>query len=58
MKRLRALIKTANQRSVADGIGISSTYLSEIILGKRPMSEKVVNALGYKSVVRYHKLKV
>lgn len=42
-----------SQRKVADHLGISAAFLSDIIHGNRPVSNKVAQKLGYKKVVKY-----
>jgi predicted transcriptional regulator len=45
--------KWGSQRKVADHLGISAAFLSDIINGNRPVSNQVAQKLGYKKVVKY-----
>ena len=47
--------KWGSQRKVADQLGISAAFLSDIINGNRPVSNQVAQKLGYKKVVKYAK---
>jgi plasmid maintenance system antidote protein VapI len=44
-----------SQRKVADHLGISAAFLSDIINGNRPISNKVAQKLGYSKVVKYRR---
>jgi plasmid maintenance system antidote protein VapI len=45
--------KWGSQRSVADQLEISAAFLSDILNGNRPVSNKVAKRLGYRKVVKY-----
>ena len=44
-----------SQRKVSDHLGISAAFLSDIINGNRPISNKVAQKLGYSKVVKYRR---
>jgi plasmid maintenance system antidote protein VapI len=44
-----------SQRKLADHLGISAAFLSDIINGNKPVSNQVAQKLGYKKVVKYAK---
>lgn len=51
---LRArLTEDFNQSALADEMGISDQYLSEILRQKRPPSERILEFLGLERVVTY-----
>lgn len=54
MGLLIKLVKDAyNQAEVAEGLGITPQYLSDILKGRRDISERVANALGFVKVVTF-----
>lgn len=42
-----------SQKNVADHLEISNSYMSDILAGKRLVSDEVARKLGYKRVVKY-----
>lgn len=46
-ERLHARCKGVTQKSIADELGISAAHLSDILAGKRGISEDVAAKLGY-----------
>ena len=46
-QEIDGLCKATNQTKVAESIGISRAYMSDIILGKRTISKKVAQFFGY-----------
>ena len=40
-----------NARTLAKRIGVSQGYLSDVLSGKRGLSEKIRNFLGYRTVI-------
>ena len=56
--RLRALAVIAgSQRALAKQIGVSPTFLNDIILGKREPAGKVVSFLGLQRRVTYEPIR-
>ena len=50
MSRVRA----SSQRKVAIDLGVSPSYVNDMVLKRRQISHLVVAWLGYKKVVSYH----
>lgn len=51
-KELIAMISyNLNARTLAKRIGVSQGYLSDVLSGKRGLSEKIRNFLGYRTVI-------
>lgn len=54
LDRLRAAVQAAgSQRAYAEQIGVSQTYLSDVLTGNRAPGEKILNALSLEAVVMY-----
>lgn len=45
--------KWDTQKELADHLGISSAYMSDILAGIRPVSDGVARRLGYRRIVKY-----
>jgi plasmid maintenance system antidote protein VapI len=45
--------KWERQKDLADHLGISNAYMSDILAGVRPVSDRVARKLGYKRIVKY-----
>jgi plasmid maintenance system antidote protein VapI len=45
--------KWDTQRELAEQLGISNAYMSDILAGVRPVSDAVARRLGYKRIVKY-----
>jgi plasmid maintenance system antidote protein VapI len=45
--------KWGSQKELADHLGISNAYLSDIIRGNQAISSSVAKRLGYKRVVKF-----
>lgn len=45
--------KWGSQKAVADHLGISNAYMSDILNGNRDISTAVARRLGYTKVVKY-----
>jgi transcriptional regulator with XRE-family HTH domain len=53
---IRKRTKESSLRQTARDLGLSASYLSDILLGRRDVSETVAEAFGYKrEVVTEHK---
>lgn len=50
---LRAIAKTGTQSSLAAKIGISRSYMSEVINGTRPPAGKILDYMGLQSRTVY-----
>lgn len=50
---IRARLESTTQRQLAHQLGISPSYLGDIVQGRRPPSEAVVTALGLEVLYRY-----
>ena len=54
MARLQAAIAAAgSQQAFARLHGISAQYVNDVVSERRPMGEKILNALGVEKVVTY-----
>ena len=51
--RLRAIAKTGTQSSLAAEIGISRSFMSEVINGTRPPTGRILDYLGLQSRTVY-----
>ena len=45
----------SSMTEIARQVGVSVVYISEILRGKRPMSDRVAEHLGYERLVIYRK---
>jgi hypothetical protein len=52
LKRLQQAVNAASQKTLAERLGISSSYLNDVLLKRRDPS-KVLKRFGLKRVVRY-----
>lgn len=56
LDRLRAVVAAAgSQKAYADRIGVSQSYLSDVLIGNRAPGEKILTALGLEAVIMYQK---
>jgi transcriptional regulator with XRE-family HTH domain len=53
--RLHSIIRTRTQSSLADEIGVSRSFLCEIMRGTRPPTGKILDHLGLKAQTVYIK---
>ena len=53
--RLHSIIRTRTQASLADEIGVSRSFLNEVIKGTRPPTGKILDHLGLKQQTIYIK---
>lgn len=53
--QLRAIVKTRTQSSLADEIGVSRSFLNEVIKGTRPPTGKILDHLGLRAQTIYIK---
>lgn len=52
---IRARLEATTQRQLAHQLGISPSYLGDIVQGRRPASDAVVAALGLEVFYRYRR---
>lgn len=58
IQALRARVRASRyQRIVARDLGISDSYLSELLSGHRAMSARVAQRLGYRRQVAFRKMR-
>lgn len=58
MDRLRAAVTAAgSQKAYAEQIGVSQSYLSDVLIGNRAPGEKILTALDLEAVVMYQEKK-
>lgn len=55
LRTLRKFIGENDQKTAAKKLGVSPSYLSDVLTGRREPGKKMLNALGMKRVVRYGK---
>lgn len=55
LARLRAIVKTRTQSSLADEIRVSRSFLNEVIKGTRPPTGKILDHLGLRAQIIYIK---
>jgi hypothetical protein len=53
--RLHGIVKTRTQSSLADEIGVSRSFLCEVMRGTRPPTGKILDHLGLKAQTVYIK---
>lgn len=54
IERLRAAAQIAgSQKAYAEQIGVSQTYLSDVLTGNRAPGEKILTALNLEAVIVY-----
>lgn len=53
--RLHSIIRTRTQASLADEIGVSRSFLNEVIKGTRPPTGKILDHLGLRAQTIYIK---
>jgi hypothetical protein len=54
---IRDRCKTLGSQSVfADQVGVSAAYLSDMLLGKRGVSDTLAGAVGYEKFVAFRKI--
>jgi plasmid maintenance system antidote protein VapI len=54
---LKKMVKEmGTQKKVAEYLGISQVYLSDILSDRRSISDQVAQKLGYHRIVKYEKL--
>lgn len=55
LELLKTRLKGRTQKALADELGVSPAYLSDILRGKRDPGPQVLGALGLERVVAYQK---
>lgn len=54
LDRLRAAVLAAgSQKAYAEHIGVSQTYLSDVLTGNRAPGEKILTALNLEAIIMY-----
>lgn len=54
LDRLRAAVMAAgSQKAYAEQIGVSQTYLSDVLTGNRAPGEKILMALNLEAIIMY-----
>lgn len=56
LNAIRKMCKGKTQTAVARELGISSSYLSDILNGKREVSEGLAKRVGFKRVIKYERI--
>lgn len=52
----KALVEAGTQKALAAKIGVSPSYLNDVLSGWRPMTNRIAGYLGYERIVSYHPL--
>lgn len=47
MKLIRSRVEAASQKSVAAQLGVSRSFLNDVLMGRRELTDRVAEALGY-----------
>ena len=55
VEELRNMVEESSLRAVSAEVGISYSRISEFLSGKRPLSRKAVQALGYDPTPYYRR---
>lgn len=45
-----------SQKEFAKQKGLSASYISDVLMGRRPFADRLLFALGYQREVRYQKI--
>lgn len=56
LSQLRVDVEVSSQKCVAESLGISPQYLSDILKGRREPGKSVLAAMGYDRIVFYRKV--
>ena len=54
--RLRAAIEAAGQRKFAEEHGFTTSYVHDVIHGRRALAARILQALGIKRIVLYQEM--
>lgn len=54
---LRAAVVLSNQKTVAANIGCSQQFLCDILKGRRPVTDRIANSIGFERREYFVKLK-
>lgn len=52
---LREMVSRATQKAVADQLGFSQQYLSDVLHGRKEPGAKILDALGLERVITYRR---
>jgi hypothetical protein len=55
VERLRSVTQESSMTAVANEIGVSLPYISEILRGRRPLGPRVIDYLGYEKQVVFQR---
>jgi plasmid maintenance system antidote protein VapI len=55
---IRLLKQKGSQSSLAREIGISSSYLNDVLRGKRQITERIAGHLGYKRSIVFTRISI
>jgi len=56
-RELQASIKAAGSgKAFSEMIGVSPTYVSDVATARRPVSNRIAEALGYRKVIGYRRI--
>lgn len=53
---IRQMIGSGTQKEYALTIGVSNSYLNDILNGHREPNPKFLNAIGYRRIMRFEKI--
>jgi DNA-binding transcriptional regulator YdaS (Cro superfamily) len=52
LTELRKRVSVTTQKAVADELGISPMYMNDLLRGRRDISERIAEKMGYRKVFR------
>ena len=55
MAELRSRVAASTQRAVATDLGVSFQHLNDLLNGRRAMSERIAEAMGYERKIVFRK---
>lgn len=53
---LESIKHAGSGKAFGEAIGVSATYVSDVATARRPVSDRIANALGYEKVTGYRRL--
>lgn len=56
LNELRQRVAASSQRQVAQQLGISTSMMNDLMLGRRDVSDRIAKALGYQRAVVFRKV--
>lgn len=57
IKIIQAAVVLSNQKQVSKNLGVSPQYLSDVLKRRRPIADRLLNALGFRRVSYFVEVK-